>query len=594
MRQSSFFRIVVLVLALVGLVALIVSCEPQPEEPTPTPTPEEPTPTPTLEEPTPTPTLEEPTPEEPTPTSTPEEPTPTPTPETAAVRCTSPSRDDGAFRTGAYFVGRQVILSGPAGEVAEVRATFEDRLEPLRECTVVAQVEERQPADDVRSLLREPEPGEPGSERVYQRSPLADGEPYAMHLYQIPEGSEVGALIEEIEGRVAEMGFDVFADPNYVTGHLAKSACGAEGSPFSVEGSPFSVEGSPFSVEGSDIDHGGMAVDAEPDDFRNQQAFAMIAATPFPEEANTGEGVRVGVFDTSPFANSAEAQAFGNSLAPPLQLQQRELASSRRLTQHVPVSDTVAQHGLFVTGLIHALAPESDYTLYRVLDDRGCGDLYGLVEALHRFMAEASGLGGSLENVVINMSMGVLQPRNAGEEGLPEPVALLEAAVREAFERGAVLVAAAGNDSVSSELRLAAELPAAYWEVIGAAAVNYQAAPTCYSNEGDVAAPAGEAALDSDNDPPRCEPMAYTCTAAADGPDCRWGVISLANIAGTRTNYAYWVGTSFATPLVSGLAAAANEDMMQGAVYSAIVTNVTGISDTDFAEGVINVSGTLP
>ena len=313
------------------------------------------------------------------------------------------------------------------------------------------------------------------------------------------------------------------------------------------------------------------------------------------------------MFDTSPFANTDEAQAFGDSLDPPLRLQQRELASLRRLEQHVPVSDTVAQHGLFVTGLIHALAPESDYTLYRVLDDRGCGDLYGLVEALHRFMAEASGPGGSLENVVINMSMGVLQPRNAGDEDgdnedLPEEVALLEAAVREAFERGAVLVAAAGNDSVGSEWRLAAELPAAYWEVIGAAAVNYQAEPdanneaepTCYSNEGDVAAPAGEATLDSENDPPRCVPMAYDCRAADDGPACRWGVISLANIPGTRTNYAYWVGTSFAAPLVSGLASAAEEGMSQGAVYSAIVSNVTGISDTNFAEGVINVSDTLP
>ena len=281
-----------------------------------------------------------------------------------------------------------------------------------------------------------------------------------------------------------------------------------------MEGSPFSVEGSPFSVEGS-APHGGLGVDATEDDFRNQQAFSMIEAIVFPEREHTGEGVRVGVFDASPFDNPNEARNFGASLAPPLELQQAGLGSLRRLQRHVSVNDAVKEHGLFVTGLIHALAPESDYTLYRVLDDRGCGDLFGLVEGLHLFMAEVDGPGGSLENVVINMSMGVLQPRDAGAQGLPEAVAALEAAVLEAFERGAVLAAAAGNDSVSSDLRLAAELPAACPEVIGAAAVNNETAPTCYSNQGDVAAPAGEADLrgepGSQDEPLRCEPRAYTC-----------------------------------------------------------------------------------
>jgi len=550
MRDRKHSRIAMLFLALLALVFIIASCDPQP----------------------------------------PDDPTPTPSP--TVVECTSPPQDDRTFATGAYFIGQQVILSGPQEGVTQVAAEFEERLAPLRECTVVVEVEEREPDEEGRSLLRQPAPGAPGGERLYQRSPLADGDPYALHLYEITDRTSVAELVQAINRSAGETG--VYADPNYVTGHLAKSACGAQGSPFSVEGSPFSVEGSPFSVEGSEIDHGGMAIDAEPDDFRNQEAFALIEATPFPEEAHTGEGVRVGVFDTSPFANAEEARDFGDSLEPPLRLQQVELEPLRRLEGHVPVSETVRQHGLFVTGLIHALAPESDYYLYRVLDDRGCGDLFGLVEGLHLFMAEVGEAGGSLEDVVINMSMGVLQPRDVADRDLPKAVASLEAAVLEAYERGAVLVAAAGNDSVGSDLRFATELPAAYREVIGAAAVNNEVAPTCYSNRGDVAAPAGEAALvnDPEDEPLRCEPMAYTCTATAHGPACWWGVISLATVS--ETKYAYWVGTSFAAPLVSGLAAAADQSMVQGAVYSAIMSHVMGIGEPGFAAGVINVSDTLP
>lgn len=545
MHNRKRSRILVLVLSLLGILFVLASCDPQPSEPTPTP-------------------------------------------ETAAVDCTSPSQEERTFATGAYFVGRQVILSGPQDGVTQVAESFQDRLEPLRECTVSAQVEERQPDEEIRSLLRAPEQGAPGSERVYQRSPLTGEEPYALRLYEITDGTPVAELVQEINRSANETA--VYADPNYVTGHLANSACGAEGRPFSVEGSPFSVEGSPFSVEGS-APNGGLGVDATEDDFRNQQAFSMIEAIVFPEGEHTGEGVRVGVFDTSPFANPNEARNFGASLAPPLELQQMELGSLRRLQEHVPVSETVKEHGLFVTGLIHALAPESEYTLYRVLDDRGCGDLFGLVEGLHLFMAEVSGPAGSLGNVVINMSMGVLQPRDAGEG-----VAVLEAAVLEAFERGAVLVAAAGNDSVSADHRLPAELPAAYQEVIGASSVNNQTAPTCYSNQGDVAAPAGEAdltgKLGSEDEPLRCEPRAYTCTAAGDGPACWWGVISLATVS--ETDYAYWVGTSFAAPLVSGLAAAADQSMAQGDVYGAIMGNAADIGAPDFAAGMINVSGALP
>jgi subtilisin family serine protease len=63
---------------------------------------------------------------------------------------------------------------------------------------------------------------------------------------------------------------------------------------------------------------------------------------------------------------------------------------------------------------------------------------------------------------------------------------------------------------------------------------------------------------------------------------------------GSPSGYAYWVGTSFATPLVSGLAALLLESgVASSAVASAITTGADPSPDPDLGNGIIDVSNTL-
>ena len=100
------------------------------------------------------------------------------------------------------------------------------------------------------------------------------------------------------------------------------------------------------------------------------------------------------------------------------------------------------------------------------------------------------------------------------------------------------MVAAAGNENSSVP-----SYPAAYNNVVSVSAVDYQNQRAPYSNFGpsvDVAAPGGNTSVDRDGN-------GY--------PD---GVLStlVDDITGTRTNsYAFYQGTSMATPHVAGVAA---------------------------------------
>lgn len=448
-----------------------------------------------------------------------------------------------------FLLRDQIIVTGPRSAVDEVvKPGDEDTgLELVQSCDLSYR--------GARDLDSESFPFPPEA--------LSD---LTMRLYQIEDGRPVWEVIEAINE--AGSARHVFADPNYLTGLLTgESLCG---SPNEGAGSPFEgVSSSPATAEW----------------FWRQWAFEHVSAGPSPKDAlqgtsinPTGVGVRIGVFDTSPFdepvrlARPGEEEIVIETLeSVPWWTQTQELTTltlkvsypeMRSLEATDPETATdVRDHGLFVAGLIHAVASDSEIRLIRVLNEYGCGDLFTLNKALYYFIQEMEAERGTLDGTVINLSLGVLKPALDDAESTDREVVIIDdslevlvedtveslrAAVLLAHSRGMVVVAAAGNDSYVEGKPLPPQIPAKYPFVIGVAGSNVYRERACFSNWGDVSAPGGDAR--SDEMPGPCEPKTIECSG-----DCDEAVISL--VRSPDMDYAYWRGTSFSAPLVSGLAA---------------------------------------
>jgi hypothetical protein len=239
---------------------------------------------------------------------------------------------------------------------------------------------------------------------------------------------------------------------------------------------------------------------------------------------------------------------------------------------------TIADHGLFVAGIVNSIAPQAEVHLLHVLDDQGLGRTDLLLDALDycRYLAQ----GGT--PVVVNLSLYLMMPPRddlaalqarpasrfvkhplSGLHGVTLRDRLLDAvAVREMIHMllndGAVIVAAAGNDALAAKRHLPERPPADYQGVIGVVATDRDGKLAAYSNRADagsmhvsVATYGGQGVVEGD------------CVVVPPG-DPRDGVVGLytrerVNACGDSppnvTGWAYWSGTSFATPIVSALAA---------------------------------------
>ena len=359
-----------------------------------------------------------------------------------------------------------------------------------------------------------------------------------MGLYGFAGPASVPQVVAAIEK--AGMGDRVTADPNYLVGLLGQSACG---SAHGVRPSPFEIEGSAHGVRPSPVGHASEQA-ASAVLFSDQWAFRQIGlyrppaeTVSFSESLPTGSKVRVGVFDTSPFCSftgnapcpiTAELGA-NYGMAPPWDLELHFPPIPVMTPIPKLVDSDIRDHGLFVSGLIHAIAPEADIQLIQVLDEHGCGRLFNLNEALFTFIAAMVNERDSLDGAVINLSLGLQKPRTDVEveegedasQATPAPestpiapkkividadktvlvedtVESLQQAIELAHERGAVVVSASGNDSWVGDAPLSPHLPAAYPSVIGVAGTNIKRERSCFSNWGDVSAPAGDGVYDEE------------------------------------------------------------------------------------------------
>jgi len=271
--------------------------------------------------------------------------------------------------------------------------------------------------------------------------------------------------------------------------------------------------------------------------------------------SQTGVGSRVVLFDSSPFAATDHFTMTANVAG-----QQRDLftlQTTERLPQSSFANSAFPDHGPFVAGLVNAVAPAAELELVRVLgNDDGRGTLADLLAALHAFYAR--GRNGSildLHGTVMNLSVGLHHPITStfptlpvtATFGLPTEVLSLKQFLRHGYDHGAVIVAAAGNDFAFGQSDSPwSEAPADYDFVISVGGSNSRGTRSCFSNNGDLFAPAGE------GDPDCSGPPAERC--ATEPTDCIVSVIHDEQGA-ANAGFGYWVGSSFAAPQGSGVVA---------------------------------------
>lgn len=268
-----------------------------------------------------------------------------------------------------------------------------------------------------------------------------------------------------------------------------------------------------------------------------------------------------------------------------IEIEQHHAATAPPDAGSEPDPYRMPDHGLFVAGLIHGIAPRSSIRLEPVLDEMGVGDLSLLLIGLQRV------LHGKAEHApqIINLSLGFLPhparlpaawyglhrpqdaayvhademfdprrderwvTRNRAEVG--RTMDLLEVGLRELGAylslNNCLVIAAAGNDSLAQvdarQARLEPRLPARFETVLGVAATTSNPRqPARYSNVGDERELGDHVATFGGNASDTLEPEdGVIGIYSGEFPDERTN----------ETGWAFWSGTSFATAIVSGIAA---------------------------------------
>lgn len=480
-------------------------------------------------------------------------------------------RRDERFPRDEYYVRNQVVLAGAIETVnaalTQVRGVRLERLERLNFSDL-------------------------GSEVI-----SCEGIPQnlVVDLYRI------GGLLPNVERAIralnetaAGMGGGLSAEPNYLSGH----PWSPEGSPWEPSGSPWSPEGSPWSPEGSPS--GGtpprrsVENDAQPEWFLQQWAFDTIELAGRPEYLS-GENILVGVFDTSPYnlIPGSPAQTIPVAWVNEPSLMSIEVSHPRFAATFNPSrrpTQDVRNHGLFASGLVHALAPAAHIQLVRVLASDNRGDLFTLVREIFNFLKSSTSDTSTWTGVVINLSLGIRVPPEEAGFNLPAEVRALDYVLRAARCLKVVVTAAAGNESGPGNV-LPANLPAQWEGVISVAASNIDNQRACFSNQGVFGAPGG------DGGPSPTPGICVPHTQACDDPSCGFGVVGPVLENAPHTGFIFWSGSSFSCPMVSGLVAlvlqSGHGEMTPAQVEEILRCGVSPTRDADIIAGIINVRRTL-
>jgi hypothetical protein len=286
----------------------------------------------------------------------------------------------------------------------------------------------------------------------------------------------------------------------------------------------------------------------------------------------------------------------------------------------------MTDHGLFVAGIVNTIAPEAEIHLYEVLNPYGVGDLLsiakGLWEVLNRFSGQPLVVNCSLvlniprlnqpitdldPNLIAlivddadnNQNNGYLTSLSSeGEEWLTRQGWAIEWICNKLLSERSYVIAAAGNDWKQGEgkKRPDARFPAAFSSVLGVGALKKvsqtnaspQYQPSSYSNISDKPEYVGITTLGGEPGekngilgvyigkfpsmkfwlkrvPPILQPIFRLINAI------RWGSFSGPK---NKNDWAWWAGTSFATPIVSGVIASVLSDQSQPASIDDVLTEL--------------------
>lgn len=285
---------------------------------------------------------------------------------------------------------------------------------------------------------------------------------------------------------------------------------------------------------------------------------------PLPVGDGTKTGVEVAILDTAPCVHDlihaynswqAEHPLLRSLLRPggQLHISYASLEEHLRLARYtLPNRDAMGDHGLFVAGIIHTLAPHARLNLIEVLNPFGIGDIESLAVGLHGLTQRSS-----TQPLIVNCSLVVNIPQPEEREALaaidpawtaitPEQIRRMSWPLEWMFnvlhDRDVLVIAAAGNDA-SANHRPAARYPAALNCVIGVGALERDSDLAVYTNIADSPANQGFVTIGGDAENGKALPNTGML-----------GIYVGTFPSGKRstTGWAWWAGTSFAAPVICG------------------------------------------